>query len=250
MITTKNSTNQENMGFLIVANWKMHGSRQWSTIYKKQIENFLTHHKAQLVLCPPAVYCTLMQSELYDIGAQDLSQYVANGPYTGEISGTMLKDSGCNYVIIGHSERRNIDDSSIIRAKIEAASKARLKIILCIGENQAERSCGRYISTLENQLLDILAIEDQEFYIAYEPKWSIGSGKAIKTKDLSEISSIINKFCLKQGLQNQKLGILYGGSVSESNARELRDTKQINGLLIGSASLECERIISILESVC
>jgi len=240
------------MDFLIVANWKMNGSREIAQEYKKLLENYLKGRQMNnLVICPPSVYLSILKSDLYNIGAQDVSSFESFGPHTGEISANMLRDLGCGYVIIGHSERKAQENPSLIKAKIKAAQHQGLKVILCVGETAQERNDGLHIASVTNQLDLVLSLDCRGIYFAYEPLWAIGSGQDIEVSDLAEMTdAITSHLLLRYQMTKREIQLLYGGSVSEQNAKELMSLAQINGLLIGASSLECQRIINIIDEIC
>lgn len=239
------------MSFLIVANWKMNGSTEMAKQFKESLEAYPAGHNDELVICPPFVYLSLLRSHKYRLGAQDVSKFDEGGAHTGEVSAAMLVDSGCSYVIIGHSERRGSEDNDIIRAKIMAAQKQGLKVILCVGESEEERSCGRYLDSIDRQLNNLAGVDFQELLVAYEPLWAIGTGKVANAGQLVEVADfVMSKYLSVSLAESGSCGILYGGSVSSESAIELSRLKQIKGLLIGASSLECTRLIDILNAIC
>ena len=240
------------MDFLVVANWKMNGSREIAQGYKDLLENYLQGRKMDnLVICPPFVYLSSLKSEFYSLGAQDVSCFEKSGSHTGEVNAEMLADIGCSYVIIGHSERKAQEDFSVIRAKIIAAQSQGIRVIICVGEDAGERSKGEHIKAVTEQIDLILGLDSRDAYFAYEPLWAIGSGRNIKVDELAEMAGAIRQHLLmKYKITEQNCKLLYGGSVSEQNAQELVTLEQINGLLIGASSLECQRIINIIDRIC
>jgi len=247
------------MDFLIVANWKMNGSREIAINYKQTLEKFLAKNiKDNLIICPPAPYLDILKSDFYKTGAQDLSAYQFFGSHTGEINAKMLKDLGSSYVIIGHSERRSIEPPEILRAKISAAQAEGLKVIYCIGETRVQRENGSYITSILKQIDEVFDSPNKQTnaanspcIIAYEPIWAIGSGKVISKEDLQEVSTAIFQHLTKHyQFDSNDVKLLYGGSVSAENVKNFINIKQINGLLIGTTSLNCLDIIKILEMVC
>ena len=239
------------MSFLIVANWKMQGSKELAVQFKKSLEEYLENSSAELVVCPPFVYLESLKSDKYELGAQDVSRYSGFGAHTGEVSAKMLVDIGCHYVIIGHSERRKLEGTEEIKVKIKAAREQGLKVILCVGESEKDRLRGEHLEVIASQITELLGENFNGVQIAYEPLWAIGSGKIIKTEQLIEVADLVkSRYLSSLEPSDKNWGILYGGSVSEENAKELSDLKQIKGLLIGASSLDCIRLIKIINSIC
>jgi triosephosphate isomerase len=239
------------MGFLIVANWKMNGTAKIARQYKKTLEAYLESHPGEVVVCPPLTYLELLKSSFYKLGAQDVSRFAGFGAHTGEVSASMLVDSGCQYVIVGHSERKAIDEQGAIRAKIRTAQEQGLKIILCIGESEEDRLRGQHLEAIETQFNGLSEVDFNSVLVAYEPLWAIGTGKVINGEQLIEVADfIIDRYLSSGQAKGNDCGILYGGSVSRESAIDLSHLKQIKGLLIGASSLECNRLIDILKAIC
>lgn len=207
------------------------------------------------VICPPFVWLDLLRAQLPDyigLGAQNL-HYMSSGAYTGEISAQMLKDCGCQYVIIGHSERRQMGETDEqVRNKAQQAISLGLVPLICVGEVEAQRNAGQAVSTVTGQLEGSLA--DLEFapgqlIIAYEPVWAIGTGKTALAQDAQEMSAVIRAY-LRQNcgqITAEQTLILYGGSVTPDNAAELMAQPDIDGALVGGASLNPVKLWSIVE---
>ena len=231
---------------LIIANWKMNLDQK---TLKDLVTRIVHPSLMEVVLCPPHVY---LQSTLLEIGkhndhtlklgAQDCSA-CTNGPCTGDVSASMLADIGCQYVIIGHSERRilHFEDDDIIKQKIQRALDVGIKPIICVGEDASVKSSGETINYLLKQLCYLPQFNSDDLIIAYEPIWSIGSGIAIDTE---ELEMLFNE--LKNNLQINKL--LYGGSVNEKNCREFLKIDKLDGLLVGGASLDSQKFNQIIGS--
>ncbi|MBR6664030.1 MAG: triose-phosphate isomerase, partial [Alphaproteobacteria bacterium] len=176
------------------------------------------------------------------------------GAHTGDISPLMLKDLGCTYVILGHSERRadHGETDELVRAKAEAAHKAGLKTVICIGETLAQRDDGKAVEVCRKQILGSVPADSNatDTVIAYEPVWAIGTGKVPTTADVEEVHAAVRKVLaqkLGKSVAN-KMRILYGGSVKPGNAKELLSLSDVDGALIGGASLKAEDFVAIAKN--
>jgi triosephosphate isomerase len=240
--------------YLIAGNWKMNTN----IISAKNLISDLTNKisspdNMDILICPPFTHLeassSLLNSTSIKLGAQN-SFYESSGAFTGEISNDMLKSVGCEYVIIGHSERRNLfgESNQLINKKIKSVLNSGLNVILCIGESESERGAGNTNSILfgqlEESLKDILSIDS--LTIAYEPVWAIGTGKTATPEIISETHEFINNYLYyKYGENNIK--ILYGGSMKPENAESILEIENVGGGLIGGASLNAESFSSICE---
>ena len=239
----------------IVANWKMNGDNIFNRDLLSLIErNSIVSDSSHMIVCPPMPYLHQVnnqKSSYMMLGAQDISQY-DNGAYTGETSGTMLADLNIAYVIIGHSERRELynEDNSVIKDKFSKAIENNIKPILCIGETIEHRNSGQtfdYIHTqidaiISNNKLDNL----KDLIIAYEPIWAIGTGQTATPEIAEEVHAYIRNILLNTDLNlAAKTPILYGGSVNSENAEKLFRMENINGALIGGASLKADEFSKI-----
>jgi len=189
------------------------------------------------------------------IGAQDLSSHTA-GAYTGEVSGAMLRDAGAAYVIVGHSERRayHHEDDDLVNAKVAAATAAALVPILCVGESRAERDAGAATSVVLRQLAGALAGLDlgdaASLVVAYEPVWAIGTGLTATADDAQQMSAVIRGALRERyGAVGAGVRVLYGGSMKPANAAELLAKPDIDGGLIGGASLEVADLLAIAAAL-
>ncbi|HDL75101.1 MAG TPA: triose-phosphate isomerase [bacterium] len=234
------------MKLLIIANWKsnpttLKGAKLLFNSVKKNI-------KYEVVICPPFIYLPFLNSFYISKGGQNCF-YEQNGAFTGEVSPKMLKDIGCKYVIIGHSERRKYfnETDEIINKKIKAALEIGLKVIFCIGENKSQRRNNKIQTVLRSQIkkgLNNISKKDiKNIIIAYEPIWAIGTGKACKAEDLQKVILIIKKVLF------QKIQIIYGGSVNSKNAQEYIKKTDASGLLIGGVSLKLQEFAKILKNI-
>ena len=239
-----------NKGKLIVANWKMNFLYKNAFNFCKKILLKKKLIKNKFVICPPTTLILQLSSKFKGItfGAQDC-HYEKLGAYTGDISALMLKDINCKHVIIGHSERRKyyFEDHIILKRKIESVINAGLIPIYCIGEDINIKRKDKTKNHLLRQLLNTLPKKNKnKIIIAYEPIWSIGTGNTPTVNEIEDINLYIKKIITKINLSYEKTSILYGGSVNKHNSLVFLDNKNIDGLLIGSASLNLNTFSSIL----
>ena len=222
--------------------------------FAKEINEF-EFNKVDVLIAPSFVTLESLRKNLKDeikVAGQNVSEF-DNGAYTGEISTTMLKDIGVEDVIIGHSERREkfSESDEIINAKVKKALEDDLSVILCLGESLEIKEEGKEVDFVRDELLNSLdGVDDLEnLTIAYEPIWAIGTGKTCSSEDAEimcrEIRNIINE---KYGEISQKTRILYGGSVKPSNAGEILSKENIDGVLVGGASLKASDFIEIIKA--
>ena len=247
-----------NRNMFFVANWKMFGRPSYYKILEK-INRYIVRHKKNkslnIVACVPNTLITLysnkLKKTLIKVGAQNCSEFQNDGPYTGSVSGKMIKDAGAKYVIIGHSESREQGDTDkIIKNKIESAFKAGLQIIFCFGETLSEKNKKKTKQIIRNQIRK--AITNKKFLkkilFSYEPVWSIGSNKIPKITELNYIIRDIKKFVKYTYKNNKKIKVLYGGSVNSLNIEKLKLINQIDGYLVGGASQSSKKFIDILKN--
>ena len=244
---------------LIAGNWKMNGSRDSVASLLKDIKAGISEVKtAEVAVCAPYVYLADVQQRLdgYGIawGAQDLSTE-EKGAFTGEISAAMLLDFACKYVIVGHSERRTLygEDDALVASKFAVARKAGLKPILCIGEKLEEREAGITEQVVARQLAAVIDAEGiaalADGVIAYEPVWAIGTGKTATPEQAQAVHAFIRKLLAeKDGAVAERVRIQYGGSMNAGNAAELLSMADIDGGLIGGASLQAEDFLTICRA--
>ena len=212
--------------------------------YNKSLMDIET--KVKLVLCPPSIYLDMFDKSGYELGVQDISSFM-DKTITGEIEATQVKSMGAKYVIVGHSERRiyrheiNIDFIN----KINNAVENGLNVIYCIGETLNEKENGRTYEVLEKQISEVLNnVEIKNIMIAYEPVWAIGTGKVPEADEIKENIKFINGIIMEK--YEEKLDILYGGSVNDTNIGELCTIKGLNGFLVGGASLDPNKVKGML----
>ena len=212
----------------------------------------------EIVICPPFPILDIIGNSLKNtgiiLGAQDC-HHELSGPYTGDVSPGLLKEVGCKYVILGHSERRKYhsEKNPLILAKAKTAIAAKLNIILCIGEDLKQYNNGQTKRIIKDQLLDSLPmnVNAKNVIIAYEPIWAIGSGKVASSTHIQKIHKFIRKELSGiQGKQNsEKFRIIYGGSMNEKNAKNILKLPDVDGGLIGGASLKASSFSAIVKTV-
>lgn len=244
---------------LIAGNWKMNGLRG-SLDELTALAGMLTTGEAPravVVICPPAtiVAAVARQGASAGIlaGGQDCHA-AASGAHTGDIAAGMLADAGAQYVIVGHSERRAAygETDEQVRAKAEAAIGAGLKPIICVGETEAERDAGNAEAVVANQLAGSIpdAAEQHEVIVAYEPIWAIGTGRTPSNDDIVQMhGSIRRQLTDRFGEKGAGVRILYGGSLKPQNAREILQVENVNGGLVGGASLLAKDFYTIISAV-
>lgn len=240
---------------LVVGNWKMHGSRDSVAALLGNLVAGATADAVQMAVCPAYVHLAQALELCADaniaVGAQDCSQ-ATSGAYTGEVSAEMLADLGCDWVILGHSERRAYHNESdeLIAAKLAAAVNAGLKPILCVGETRGQREAGEAESVVATQLQG--ALQGQEIpaglVVAYEPVWAIGTGLTATPEQAQEMHAFIRRELGQHGVDAQAVRLLYGGSVKPGNAKDLFAQPDIDGALVGGAALVAEDFQAIAEA--
>jgi len=242
-----------------VANWKMNFN---SSDTKSFLENWekkdLNNKEVKTIFCPSFTELNttaeLLHNSDSELGAQNV-YYESNGAYTGEISCRMLKDLGCNWVIIGHSERRAIfgETDEMVCHKLDKLTSENMYPIVCIGETKDERENGKTEEVLSRQLL--VAFENQKgkniehTVIAYEPVWAIGTGITATIDMISEAHQCIRNIFNTNGFNGNEISILYGGSVTNENAAELSNITDVDGFLVGGASLDVEKFYAIYNQL-
>ncbi|WP_421241967.1 triose-phosphate isomerase [Aeromonas enteropelogenes] len=242
----------------VAANWKLHGNRL-------QLEQFTSQclkgvgDDVDVVFCPSHVHLDFAASLLGEqvaikLGAQNVSQHTA-GAYTGEVSCQMLVEAGCRYVLVGHSERRRLfgETSFIVAEKFAAARAAGLVPILCLGESGAARQARRTFEVIAEELDIVIekngAMAFDNAIIAYEPIWAVGTGKCATPEQAQEVHSFIRgRLAEDTPVIGEKVRIIYGGSVTPANARDLFAQHDVDGGLIGGASLDSDAFLGIVEA--
>ena len=240
---------------LFIANWKMFGDLK-SLKSIKSVTNLSNKNKyknIKIIYCPPYTllnnFVIKTRNSNIDVGAQNCHHEINTGPYTGSISSTMIKKLGAKYVIIGHSENRfDGETNNNINKKIHSAISSNLNVIFCIGENLFQKRNKITNNVLKKQIYSGLKKikKIDKIIFAYEPVWSIGTGKVLTNKELTKQVIIIKKI-IKNKFKNQKTKIIYGGSVNNQNINNLKQIKEINGFLIGGASQNSKKFIDIIK---
>ena len=243
---------------LVAGNWKMQGNTETASHLVAQLvaqwsDRPVADGSIDIVLFPPSVHLSLVKAAVLGtgiaVGAQNMSQYVS-GAYTGEISGDMLVDQGCDYVLVGHSERRELfgESSATVAEKFKAAQRIGLTPILCIGETLHQRQQEQTIAVVTAQIktvIDCVGLHNVcRAVIAYEPVWAIGTGETASAEQAQRVHSAVRNQLGDVGASTR---LLYGGSVKASNAAELFSQPDINGGLVGGASLEAAEFLNIVK---
>lgn len=235
---------------VITANWKMHKTQAESLEFLQEFMPKLdeTPEDREIVLCAPFTALSILSKSLHgsrmQLGAQNI-HWDAYGAYTGEISGPMLTELGTSYVIVGHSERRQYfgETDAVINLQLKAAQRYGLIPILCVGETKLQRNAGKAEQIINNQLeKDLDGVDQQVLVIAYEPIWAIGTGDTCETTEANRMLGAI-----RSQLTNPNVSIQYGGSVKPNNINEIMAQPEIDGVLVGGASLEPESFARIVN---
>ena len=246
---------------LIAGNWKMNCLSAEGMALAKDVAGAVKSNKfdCDFLICPPFTLLALIKKCLRGskvaLGAQDV-HFAEKGAHTGDISPLMLKDLGCGYTIIGHSERRvdHFEKDELINKKAVAAHNAGLNTVICIGETGEQRDAGKTIKVCESQIKGSVPDDStaKNTVIAYEPIWAIGTGKTPTAADVQEVHAAIRKTLAKKlgKATAHKMRILYGGSVKPNNAAELLSLPDVDGALIGGASLKAQDFIDIAKNGC
>jgi triosephosphate isomerase (TIM) len=251
---------------LIAGNWKMNGSLDANRALVQGIVAGLpaTGKAVNVLVCPPAAYLSTVfetfgsiagvpaRSAALYLGAQDVSRH-ASGAYTGEVSASMLRDLGARYVIVGHSERRAYhgEHNEIVSLKAKAALAAGVTPIVCVGETLAERQAGKTMEVVKRQLAAVIHDNGHcisEICVAYEPVWAIGTGQVATPEQAQEVHAVLRAQLRAASVAADRVCILYGGSMNAANAATLLAQPDIDGGLIGGASLKSEDFLKIVAA--
>jgi triosephosphate isomerase len=248
---------------IVAGNWKMNMNLEEGLTFAKSVSQYF-HEKpsltAEVVLCPPFIHLSgvseILKNGRVKLGAQNCASE-ASGAYTGEVSAAMIKSTGAQYVIIGHSERRTYyhENDSLLNKKTVLALNSGLKVIFCCGEVKEERETGKHFDIVKRQLKDglfsLTETEMEKIIIAYEPVWAIGTGLTATPEQAQEMHQYIRGLVRdKYGMDcAEQITILYGGSCKPSNAAEIFSKPDVDGGLIGGASLKKEDFFAIVEAV-
>jgi triosephosphate isomerase len=237
---------------LVAGNWKMNGSRAMVAQLTAELGQGTSGLACDLLVCPPFPYVPivgdLLKGKFIALGAQDCAPK-ESGAHTGDVAAVMLKDVGCSHVIVGHSERRadHGETSAEVAVKAKAAQAAGLCAVVCVGETEAQRDAGDTLKIVESQIANSIPTgsDAANLVVAYEPVWAIGTGRTPTTGDVEVVHRHIRKL-LAAGVQGgAQVRILYGGSVKPANAAELMAVPEVNGALVGGASLKASDFLGI-----
>ncbi len=244
-------------GPIVLGNWKMNGlSAEGDALVRDLLRGLPTERGAGMIgVCPPATILHVIHGVLADsaieLGGQDCA-VATNGAYTGDISAGMLVDAGCHFTILGHSERRHGhgETDDLIRAKAAAALTAGLDVVLCIGETEAQYDVGSTIDVLDEQLKGSLPedVDAARITVAYEPVWAIGTGKTPTIDDIDRIHGHLRRRLGALVANGAKIPLLYGGSVNPANALSILSVADVDGALVGGASLKADAFLAIWQA--
>lgn len=243
---------------LVVANWKMHGSSSKNRELVSGLLERMPKSHSQAVVCPPALYVEQVSqilaaaASMVEVGAQDCS-HMDSGAFTGELSPSMLVDVGCRWVIVGHSERRQYHQESdaLVAAKAGAARESGITPIVCVGETRDQREAGEAEAVVEKQVLGALGDFGSlaDAVVAYEPVWAIGTGLTATPEEAQDMHAHIRMLLAGMDTDHgSNTRILYGGSVKAGNAGDLFAKEDIDGALVGGASLDAEAFSQIIAA--
>lgn len=238
----------------IVANWKMCGRVESSKIWAQKIIARQIPAEREVVVCPPTALLSILKDALGEsavkLGGQDCHAK-DEGAYTGETSAQLLKDLGCEYVIVGHSERRSyqMENNEIVRAKAICAIKTGLIPVICIGETGKQRENGKTLEVIKQQIAESVPDEAGfgNFLLAYEPVWAIGSGKLPTMDEIKQVHEAIKtSISERKKIDAAGVYVLYGGSVKPDNAADILGLSSVSGVLVGGASLNADDFYKII----
>jgi triosephosphate isomerase len=241
---------------LIAGNWKMNGSIAANEALVKALLAGLPVGASDVAVCVPAVYLAQLQELVHgsriELGAQDISAH-ESGAYTGELSGAMLKEFGVRYAIVGHSERRQYhgETDQLVAAKAKSALASGVTPIVCVGETLAEREAGKTEEVVKRQLAAVIHANGHcisEIVVAYEPVWAIGTGKTASPEQAQQVHGVLRAQLKAASAQADRIHILYGGSMNAANAAQLLRQPDIDGGLVGGASLKAADFLSIIAA--
>ncbi|MEZ5932443.1 MAG: triose-phosphate isomerase [Alphaproteobacteria bacterium] len=242
---------------IVFGNWKMNGLRADSDALVQALIAGMADDSAPgtLGICPPATLLAMVRWRLGDsailLGGQDCA-VEASGAFTGDVSAPMLADAGCSFTLVGHSERRHGhgESDALVKAKAEAAFAAGLNVVLCIGETEQEWEAGETIAVLDRQLAGSLpeGADAERLIVAYEPVWAIGTGKTPTMDDIARTHAHLRSRLESLVSTGADLPILYGGSVKAANAGDILAIDDVDGALVGGASLKADEFLAILNA--
>jgi triosephosphate isomerase len=241
---------------LIAGNWKMNGSSASNDALVKALIAGMIQNDCLVAVCVPAPYLAQVQGLAtgsgIDVGSQDVSQH-ESGAYTGEVSATMLKDFGARYAIVGHSERRQYhgETDAVVALKAQRALSAGITPIVCVGETLAEREAGLTEEVVKRQLAAVIHTNGHcisEIVVAYEPVWAIGTGKTASPEQAQQVHAVLRSQLKAATEHADRVHILYGGSMNAANAQQLLSQTDIDGGLVGGASLKPQDFLTIIAA--
>lgn len=241
---------------LIAGNWKMNGSAASNAALVQALLSGSSDWQCSVAVCVPAPYLAQVQGLVagtgIDLGAQDVSQH-ESGAFTGEASASMLQDFGTRYAIVGHSERRQYHGETdvVVATKAQRALAAGITPIVCVGETLAEREAGRTEEVVKRQLAAVIHANGHcisEIVVAYEPVWAIGTGKTATPEQAQQVHAVLRAQLRAASAQADRVHILYGGSMNAANAAQLLSQADIDGGLVGGASLKAADFLSIIAA--
>lgn len=242
---------------IIAANWKMNGSLKANQFLVEQLlVNRAPSIDCRVVLCVPSIYIPqvskLVEGTWLQVGAQDISLH-ESGAYTGEVSASMLQDFGVHYALVGHSERRqhHSESDKVIAAKVQRALAAGITPIICVGETLSERESGMTQEVVKRQMASVIQLNGHcisEVVVAYEPVWAIGTGLTASPAQAQEVHSMLRTQLMAASAKAASIPLLYGGSMNPTNASQLLAQQDINGGLVGGASLKASDFFSIISA--
>ena len=244
---------------IVAGNWKMNGSKALAQTLVSDVQSQTASldNGVEVVIIPPAIYVGDVVANAggsLSVGVQNVGQW-SSGAYTGEISAEMAVDQGCQYALVGHSERRQLfgESDDVVAEKVGRVISAGLYAVLCVGETLEEREAGKAESVVASQvkagLAGVAKDQWQRVIVAYEPVWAIGTGKTATAQDAQAMHASLRQVLSEMGAPANKISLLYGGSVKADNAAALFAEPDIDGGLIGGASLKAEDFVSICRSV-
>ena len=241
-------------GKLVIGNWKMNTRADSARALLALLLADEASNRAGVGVAAPAVYLAglaeQLQGQPLGLCAQDVSGFDQDGAFTGETSAAMLADIGCGYTLVGHSERRQYfgESNALLLKKMRAAIAAGLVPVLCVGETLDEREAGRQLEVIRDQLALLVEIDHGEYVVAYEPVWAIGTGKVATLAQIAEIHGAIKNWCLQNVKASDNIRVLYGGSVKAENAEAILATENVDGALVGGASLDAGSFRAICQA--
>lgn len=241
---------------LIAGNWKMNGTLEANDALMRALVAGMKQARCDVAVCVPAPYLAQVQmlrhGSTIDLGAQDVSAQ-EQGAYTGEVSAKMLREFGVRYAIVGHSERRQYhrESDALVADKAKAALANGIKPIVCVGETLAEREAGQTADVVKRQLACVIHVNGHcisEIVVAYEPVWAIGTGRTATPEQAQEVHALLRKQLAAATAHAERVRILYGGSMNAANAASLLAQPDIDGGLIGGASLKAPDFLQIIAA--